>query len=97
MVLFLIRHTHSPEGCPCSKEVEAAREFWESLSEQNASKVGVRIISSHISPTPTEHALVLVVDAEDRGKVEAFTSDRLALGETKITPAWTIKEAVERH
>ncbi|MFQ6134273.1 MAG: DUF3303 domain-containing protein [Nitrososphaerales archaeon] len=89
--MFLIRHTHSPERCPGSKGAGAGKEFLKSLSEEEASKEGVKIIGSYIAPT--EHTLVFIVDAENLRKVEGFTFDRLALvGETKITPVLTIKE-----
>ncbi len=90
-MLFLIRHTHTSEKCPGSKGAEVGKEFLKSLSEEEASKEGIKIIGSYIAPT--EHMLLLVVDAENLRKVEGFTFDRLALvGKTKITPVLTIKE-----
>ncbi len=90
-MLFLIRHIHSPERCPGSKGAAAGKEFLRGLSEEEASKDGVKIIGSYIAPT--EHTLVLAVEAENLRKVESFTFDKLALvGKTKITPVLTVKE-----
>lgn len=95
-MLFLIWHTHSSAGCPCSKGIEAAGQFWGSFSQESALKEGVKIIGSYVAPTPTEHRLVLVVDAEDLGKVESYAYNRLGvMGETKISRTWTIKDAAE--
>ncbi|MFQ5762796.1 MAG: DUF3303 family protein [Candidatus Bathyarchaeia archaeon] len=91
-MLFLIRHTHSPERCPGAKGPEAGKKFMASVSEDAAAKAGVKVVGSYIAPT--EHMLLFVVDAKDLKSVEAFTFGKLALvGNTKITPVMRMKEA----
>lgn len=93
-MLFLITHIHSPERCPGLQGAEAGRAFLKTLSDEEASKVGVTLVGSYLAPT--EHKLIFVVEAESLWNIEGFTFDRLALvGKTEITPIVTIKEALE--
>jgi len=93
MALFVARHQHEAESCP-AKDPEMGRMLLGHLTEENAAKHGISIEGEAV--IEGQHTLYMILDAEDRGKVEEFMAPFAQAGSVEVLPATHCATVVER-
>ena len=94
MKLFVVRHQHPADRCP-ARQPEMGAMLLAHLNPVNAERQGVRIKGEGV--VDGQHTLYLILEAEDRGKVEAFMQPFAQVGSVEIWKASTCEEVVERQ
>lgn len=89
-MLFVVNHTHTPELCP-SDEPKKVQMLAQHVSQESAKKFGVKVKAD--CAMPYEHALLLVLEAENYEAVLQFLQPFLKMGTIKITPVISCAEA----
>jgi hypothetical protein len=86
MARYFVEHHHLAEACPSSNK-EMAEGLAGHVTNENAAKYGVRVLSDCV--LPGEHTLLMVLEAESPDKVAAFTTPFISVGSVTIKPAIT--------
>ena len=93
MSLYVIKHQHDPESCP-AMDPRMAPILLSELSEENASKFGIKIHGEAV--VNGEHTFYLIVDAPDEITVNNFMSLFTQAGIVDVYPSSPCKSVVER-
>jgi uncharacterized protein with GYD domain len=93
MSLYYVRHQHTPDTCP-AKDPKMGSMLLAHLSRMNAQKFGINLEGEAV--LDGQHALVLILRAEDRAKVEEFMQPFAMAGSVEITPASECEAVVAR-
>jgi hypothetical protein len=93
MPIFVVQHEHSAERCP-ARDPQMARMLLKHLSEENASKYGVRIKAEGV--VDGSHKLYLIIEAEGRDNVSRFMEPFVQAGSVEIMQASPCEVVVER-
>ncbi len=91
MALFVIRHQHEAERCPAKDPFMGAM-LLNHLSRPNVRQHGVEIQSEAI--VEGEHALYMIVESSDQGRVAEFVKPFAMLGSVDVYPASTCVRVV---
>jgi hypothetical protein len=92
MALFVAQHQHRPESCPAAHA--SGFLLLDHVSAATAAWYGVAIQAEAV--LDGAHGLVLVLEAADRARVEAFMEFFARWGEVQVFPASPADEAVSR-
>lgn len=93
MSLYFVRHQHDADACPAQDAAMGAM-LLSHLSPQNALNYGVDIRSDAV--LDGQHTFVLVLDAEDKARVEDFMQPFKQAGPVEIWPASDCEAVVKR-
>lgn len=93
MSLYFVRHQHSAETCP-ARDPQAGNMLLEHLSPLNARKFGVSVQADAV--LDGEHTFVLILESDDREKIEQFMQPFQQAGPVEIYPASLCETVVER-
>ena len=93
MSLYFVRHQHSAETCP-AKDPVAGNMLLSHISPMNARKFGVQIHGDAV--LDGQHTFVLILEADDKAKIDNFMQPFAQAGPVEITPASTCEVVVER-
>ena|SRR5215467_8691953 len=91
MALFIIRHQHDAERCP-AKDPYSGAAILNHLTRANAREQGVQIQGEAI--VQGEHALYLIVESIDEGRLRSFLKPFEEAGSVALYPASTCARAV---
>jgi uncharacterized protein DUF3303 len=91
MPLFVAYHRHAPDSCPAAG---SGVPLLAHVSAATAACYGVAIEAEAV--IEAGHRLVLIVEAADRERVEAFMAFFARYGGVAVLPACTSEAAVER-
>ena len=94
MSLFVVRHQHPAERCP-AQNPEMGAMLLNHLSEENARRNGLDIQGEAV--IDGQHTLYLILEAEDRGKVDAFMQPFTMAGTVDVMPASPCAAVVARR
>lgn len=93
MSLFFVQHKHSEATCPAMDPAAGAM-LLTHINPMNARKFGVNIVGDAV--IDGQHTFVLIVEADERSKVENFMQPFQQAGSVDIQPASTCEIVVER-
>ncbi len=93
MSLFVVQHKHPAAKCPAG-DPQMGQMLLKHLSKQNATSAGVHIHAEAV--VDGAHALVLIVGAADKGKVEKFMAPFAMAGAVEVLPASPCEIVVDR-
>ncbi len=93
MSLFVVEHKHSPETCPAGHP-EMGPALVKHVSPPNAQSFGVTVRGDAV--VDGQHTFVLILEAEDEGKVRKFMAPFYQAGSVEIMPASSCEQVVER-
>lgn len=93
MSLYFVTHKHSAETCP-AKDPQAGNMLLSHISPLNARKFGVQILGDAV--LDGQHTFVLILEADDKAKIENFMQPFAQAGPVEITPASACETVVER-
>jgi hypothetical protein len=93
MSLYFVKHQHDAETCP-AKNPEMGAMLLSHISPLNARKFGVDIRGDAV--LDGQHTFVLILEADDREKVENFMQPFQMAGPVEIASASQCEEVVER-
>lgn len=93
MSLYFVRHKHSEETCP-AKDPAAGAMLLAHINPLNARKYGINILGDAV--LDGQHTFVLIVEADERAKIENFMQPFRQAGTVDIHPASTCEVVVER-
>jgi uncharacterized protein with GYD domain len=91
MALYLTEHRHTAETCP-TKNREMMLMLGQHVSQENADKFGIRILSDIVHPG--EHWMNMVLEADDRSRIEEFMKPFGMVGSVSIKEVKTCEEVV---
>ncbi len=91
MALFIVRHQHQPEHCP-AQDPDMGAMLLNHLSRPNVRQHGVRIQGEAV--VHGEHALYLIVEADDEPHLREFMAPFAQAGTLDIFPASTCARVV---
>lgn len=94
MSLFFVRHYHNAETCP-AKDPAASNMLLTHISPLNARKFGVQIHGDAV--LDGQHTFVLILEADEKTKIETFMQPFYQAGPVEITSASTCETVVERE
>jgi hypothetical protein len=94
MALFVVRHQHPAEQCP-ARDPQMGNMLLNHLSEENASRHGLKIHGEAV--IDGQHTLYLILEADDRSKVEGFMQPFTMAGTVEVWPASPCVEVVRRR
>ena len=94
MSLYQVRHTHEAETCP-ARDSEMGAMLLSHISPQNARKFGVSVQADAV--LDGQHTFILIVDADDKAKIEQFMQPFNQAGPVEIIPASHCETVVERQ
>jgi hypothetical protein len=94
MALFVVRHQHPAEQCP-ARDPQMGNMLLNHLSEENASRHGLKIHGEAV--IDGQHTLYLILEADDRSKVEGFMQPFTMAGAVEVWPASPCVEVVRRR
>ena len=93
MSLYFVQHKHNDETCP-AKDPSAGAMLLTHINPMNARQYGVNIIGDAV--LDGQHTFVLIVESDERPKIENFMQPFLQAGTVEIQPASTCEVVVER-
>ncbi len=93
MSLYFVRHQHSAETCP-AKNPEMGQMLLTHLSKSNASKYGIDLHGEAV--LDNQHTLVLILEANEKAKVDDFMKPFAMAGSVEIALASECETVVER-
>jgi hypothetical protein len=93
MSLYFVRHQHSAETCP-AKDPDAGNMLLTHISPLNARKFGVQIRGDAV--LDGQHTFVLILESDDRAKIENFMQPFAQAGPVEILPASECETVVAR-
>ena len=91
MALFVVRHQHTPEGCPARDPLMGAS-LLNYLSRPNVRQYGVQIQGEAV--VQGEHTVYFIVEAADEAALRAFMQPFQMAGSLDIYPASTCVRVV---
>jgi DMSO/TMAO reductase YedYZ molybdopterin-dependent catalytic subunit len=91
MPLFIVRHQHSPDGCPAQDPLLGAS-LLNHLSRPNVRRFGLRIQGEAV--VQGAHTMYLIVEADDEARLRAFMQPFEMAGSLDIYPASTCVRVV---
>jgi DMSO/TMAO reductase YedYZ molybdopterin-dependent catalytic subunit len=91
MALFVVRHQHAAERCP-AQDPAAGAMLLNHLSRPNVKQYGLQIRGEAV--VPGEHALYVIVEASDEGRLRAFMQPFQTVGSLDVYPASTCVRVV---
>ncbi|PWH18990.1 MAG: sulfite oxidase [Anaerolineae bacterium] len=94
MSLYFVRHQHSAERCP-AKDPQMGSMLLQHLSPAQANRFGIQIHGDAV--LDGAHTLVLILEAPDQAKVEAYLQPFQQAGTVEIFPASPCETVVERQ
>lgn len=94
MSLFVVRHQHPAERCP-AQNPEMGAMLLNHLSDENAKRNGLEIQGEAV--IDGQHTLYLILEAEDRGKVESFMQPFAMAGTVDVMAASPCAAVVARR
>jgi uncharacterized protein with GYD domain len=89
MPLFLIEHTHTAETCP-TQNPDMVRQLRSHVSDENAAKMGVRILGDWASEP--EHQVVFIVEADNPANVENLAGPFRHFGSVNVREGLTCEQ-----
>jgi len=89
MALFLIEHSHTNETCP-TRNPDMVRQLRAHVSDENAARLGVRILGDWASEP--EHQVVLIVEADSSQTVENLAGPFRHVGQVRIREGLTCED-----
>jgi hypothetical protein len=87
--LFLVEHSHTPETCP-TRNPEMVRQLRAHVSEENTSRMGIRILGDWVSEP--EHQVVFIVEADTAQTVENLAAPFRGAGNVSIREGLTCEQ-----
>ena len=93
MGLFIVRHQHPAEICPAG-DPQMGPMLAMHVSQPNAEKFGLSIHGEGV--VNGAHTLYLIVDADEKGKVDEFMAPFSQMGTVEVLPASTCEQVVGR-
>ena len=93
MSLFVVKHEHSAETCPAG-DPQMAPFLVQHVSPPNAAEQGVTIHGEAV--VDGGHTLYLIVDADDKGKVEQYMTPFTQVGTVEVLPSSSCEQVVAR-
>jgi hypothetical protein len=93
MSLYFVRHQHSADTCP-TQDPEIGNRLLTHLSPNNASKFGIEMRGEAV--LDGQHTFVLILEAANKDKVQAFLEPFSQAGSVEIFPASACETVVER-
>jgi hypothetical protein len=93
MSLYVVQHKHAAETCPAG-DPQMGPMLLKHVAHQNAAHAGVNILGDAV--IDGKHTFVLIVDADDEAKVQAFMAPFAQMGSVEISPASSCEQVVER-
>lgn len=93
MSLYFVRHQHTAETCP-AKDPDMGAMLLSHISPLNARKFGVGIQGDAV--LDGQHTFVLILEADDKARIEQFMQPFSMAGSVEIWPASTCESVVER-
>lgn len=94
MGLFVVRHQHPAERCP-AQDPQMGAMLLNHLSAENASRHGLKIHGEAV--IDGQHTLYLILESDDRSKVERFMEPFGLAGTVEVWPASPCVEVVRRR
>ena len=94
MSLYFVRHYHDAETCP-AKDPAAGNILLTHISPLNARKFGVQIVGDAV--LDGQHTFVLILEADEKAKIDNFMQPFAQAGPVEITSASTCETVVERE
>jgi hypothetical protein len=93
MALFVAKHMHAEETCP-ARDPQMASMLLMHLSPQNAETFGVNIHGDAV--IDGEHTFYLILDAENKDKVNDYMQPFAMAGEVEVMAASSCETVVSR-
>lgn len=93
MAMFVAKHTHAEETCPAG-DPQMAPMLLMHLSRQNAETFGVNLHGEAV--IDGAHTLYLILDAEDKDKVNEYMQPFAMVGEVEVMEASPCEAVVSR-
>ena len=93
MALFVARHQHQADRCPAA-DSQMGPLLLQHLSPGNASGQGVTIQAEAV--VNDAHTLYLIVEADNRDRVEAFMAPFAQAGSVEVLPASSCEAVIGR-
>lgn len=94
MSLYFVRHQHPAEHCP-AKDPQMGSVLLQHLSPAQAKQFGIQIHGDAV--LDGAHTLVLILEAENQAKVEAYLQPFRQAGTVEIFAASPCESVVERQ
>jgi DMSO/TMAO reductase YedYZ molybdopterin-dependent catalytic subunit len=91
MALFVVRHHHTPEGCP-AQDPHIGAGLLNHLSRPNVRQHGVEILGEAV--VQGEHTLYLIVEAAEERRLHEFLQPFQMAGSVDVYPASTCARVV---
>src|SRR5437867_2151988 len=91
MALYFVEHKHTAETCP-TKNRDMMLMLGQHVSQENASKYGIKIHADVVHPG--EHWMNLVLETEQPEKVDEFVKPFEMVGSVSVKPVVTCEEVV---
>jgi hypothetical protein len=93
MALFVAKHQHSAEVCPAGNP-QIGPMLAQHVSHGNAEKFGLDLQGEAV--IDGGHTLYLILESEDRGRVEEFMAPFQNFGTVEVLPASRCEQVVAR-
>lgn len=93
MSLYYVNHQHAAETCP-ARDSGMGNRLLDHIRPVNARKFGVKIVADAV--IDGQHTFVLILEAENREKIEQFMQPFAMAGPVDIHPASHCETVVER-
>ena len=93
MSLFVVEHKHAAESCPAGHP-EMGPMLLKHISPANAATFGVTVQAEAV--VDGAHTFYLIVEADDKEKVEKFMAPFSQAGTVEILPSNSCEKVVER-
>lgn len=94
MALFVVRHQHPAERCP-ARDPQMGAMLLNHLSDEHARQEGMQIHGEAV--VDGQHTLYMILEADDRRKVEAFMQPFAMAGTVDVMEASPCAAVVARH
>ena len=91
-MLVIVTHSHDPDKCPAIGGLR--EEFLDSLTEEKAREMGVKLLSAYANSL--EHTIYLTIEAQNVLEIDRFVGKALRhVGTTRVTPVVSVKETLD--
>ena len=92
MPLFFTEHKHTADTCP-TKNRDMMLMLGQHVSQENADKFGIKIISDVVHPG--EHRMMMVLQADSQEPVDQFMQPFGMVGSVDVKEVVTCEQVVE--
>lgn len=93
MSLYFVQHQHEAETCP-ARDPNMGNMLLQHISPVNARKFGVKLLADAV--LDGQHTFNLIVEADEKAKIENFMQPFAQAGPVEIIPASHCETVVER-